>query len=74
MKKKKINEQTQKLYKDKLAPLQVKVLVMKTKTEKDLIEWEREFTINNNFTALGNIWQNEGKSYRCKFTLKSEVC
>lgn len=41
----------QNLYAEKLAPIQTKVLAAKSKTERQLVEWEKEFTLKNNFTA-----------------------
>ena len=48
---KKLDAQSQKLYSEMLAPIQVKVLATKAKTNRELIEWDKEFTINNNFTT-----------------------
>ena len=48
---KKLDAQSQKLYSEMLAPIQVKVLAAKTKTNRELIEWDKEFTINDNFTT-----------------------
>ena len=48
---KKLDAQSQKLYSEMLAPIQVKVLAAKTKTNRELTEWDKEFTVNNNFTT-----------------------
>ena len=48
---KKLDAQSQKLHSEMLAPIQVKVLATKAKTNRELIEWDKEFTINNNFTT-----------------------
>ena len=49
--KKKLNMHDQNLYTEKLAPIQTKVLAAKSKTERQLVEWEKEFTTKDNFTA-----------------------
>ena len=48
---KKLDAQSQKLYSEMLARIQVKVLAAKTKTNRELTEWDKEFTVNNNFTT-----------------------
>ena len=48
---KKLDAQSQKLYSEMLDRIQVKVLAAKTKTNRELTEWDKEFTVNNNFTT-----------------------
>ena len=38
-------------YKNTLAPIQVKVLAARTKSEKELAAWEKEYFLNNNFVS-----------------------